>query len=48
MTPAYVTLWLLTSAYASPLGYYASEDSCRTAASQLPVPATAQVLCVPS
>ena len=48
MTPAYVTLWLLTSAYAVPLGYYASEDSCRTASSQLAVPAAAQVLCVPS
>jgi protein-disulfide isomerase len=48
MTPAYVTLWLLTTAYAAPLGYYASEDACRTAAGQLAVPAAAQVLCVPS
>jgi protein-disulfide isomerase len=48
MTPAYVTLWLLTSAYAAPLGYYSGEDACHDAAGQLKLPAAAQVLCVPS
>ena len=48
MSTAYVTLWLLTSAYAAPLGYYASDDTCRTAAGRLAMPPAAQVLCVPS
>jgi protein-disulfide isomerase len=48
MSTAYVTLWLLTSAYAAPLGYYATEDTCRSAAGQLAVPPAAQILCVPS
>src|ERR1700692_1129719 len=48
MSTAYVTLWLLTSAYAAPLGYYATGDTCRSAAGQLAVPPAAQILCVPS
>lgn len=48
MSTTYVTLWLLTSAYAAPLGYYATEDTCQSAAGQLAVPPAAQVLCVPS
>src|SRR5579871_2272375 len=48
MSTAYVTLWLLTSAYSAPLGYYATEDSCHVVAGQLAVPPAAQVLCVPS
>jgi protein-disulfide isomerase len=44
----YTTLWLITSAYAAPLGYYGSADACSRAADTIPVTAPAQVVCVPS
>jgi protein-disulfide isomerase len=44
----YATLWLITSSYASPLGFYGSVDACNTAAGQISLPAMAQVVCVPS
>ena len=48
MNPLYVTLWLLTSTYAAPLGYYTSPESCQATAGNLAVPKSAHVLCVPS
>src|ERR1019366_5971304 len=48
MSTLYATLWLITSAYAAPLGFYGSTDACTVAAGQIHVPAKAQVVCVPS
>lgn len=48
MSTLYTTLWLITSAYAAPLGFYGSTDACTVAAGQVHVPAKAQVVCVPS
>ena len=48
MSTLYTTLWMITQAYAAPLGYYGSIDACQTVANGLAVPQTAQVLCVPS
>jgi len=48
MSTLYTTLWLITSAYAAPLGYYGSADACNSAAGQVPLPAMAKVACVPS
>jgi protein-disulfide isomerase len=48
MPIAYVTLWLLTGAYGVPLGYYASEDSCRAVAAKLTPPSAGQVVCIAS
>ena len=48
MASLYTTLWMVTQAYAAPLGYYGSVDACQSVANDLAVPATAQVLCVPS
>ena len=48
MSTLYATLWLITSAYAAPLGFYGSTDACTVAAGQVHVPAKAQVVCVPS
>jgi protein-disulfide isomerase len=48
MSTLYTTLWMITQAYAAPLGYYGSVDACQTVANGLAVPQTAQVLCVPS
>jgi protein-disulfide isomerase len=48
MSTLYTTLWMMTQAYAVPLGYYGSMDACQSVAGGLAVPQTAQVLCVPS
>ena len=48
MSTLYTTLWMITQAYAVPLGYYGSVDACQTIANGLSVPQKAQVLCVPS
>src|SRR5258708_33881914 len=48
MSTLYTTLWMITQAYAAPLGYYGSVDACQTVANDIAVPKTAQVLCVPS
>src|SRR5260221_5876889 len=48
MSTLYTTLWMITQAYAVPLGYYGSVDACQSAANGLAIPQTAQVLCVPS
>jgi protein-disulfide isomerase len=48
MSTLYVTLWLITNAYAAPLGYYTSIDACHSAATHIPLPARAKLACVPS
>lgn len=48
MSTLYTTLWMITQAYAVPLGYYSSADACQSVANGLSLPQTAQVLCVPS
>lgn len=48
MSTLYTTLWLITNAYAAPLGYYESADACKDAANGISPPVAAQVLCVPS
>ena len=48
MSTLYATLWLITSSYAAPLGFFGSVDACNTAAGQVSLPAMAQVVCVPS
>lgn len=48
MASLYTTLWMVTQAYAVPLGYYGSVDACQGVAKGLALPAAAQVLCVPS
>jgi protein-disulfide isomerase len=47
-TTLYTTLWLITNAYAAPLGYYDSPEACKDVSGTLSFPAPAQVLCVPS
>jgi len=47
MSVLYATLWLITSTYAAPLGFYSSTDACTAAAHEIHVP-SAHVLCVPS
>jgi protein-disulfide isomerase len=48
MANLYTTLWMVTQAYAVPLGYYGSVEACHGVANGLALPAAAQVLCVPS
>jgi len=48
MSALYTTLWLITSAYAVPLGYFGSGDACSSASRDISLPQPAQVLCVPS
>lgn len=47
-TPLYATLWLITNAYAAPLGYYDNAQSCQDVAGTMSFQPPAQVLCVPS
>jgi protein-disulfide isomerase len=47
-TTLYTTLWLITNAYAAPLGYYDSPEACKDVSGTLSFPAPAQILCVPS
>lgn len=46
--PLYTTLWLITNAYAAPLGYYGDAQSCNEVAGTMSFEPPAQVLCVPS
>jgi protein-disulfide isomerase len=48
VAPLYATLWLITNAYAAPLGYYDSAEACQDVAGKMSFPPPAQVLCVPS
>ena len=48
MADLYATLWLITGAYAAPLGYYGDAAGCQSVADTLSFAPPAQVVCVPS